>query len=291
MINIDLDSDRSRNSVLTKSITLGELTDSIINKDYSPNPFLPLRQPFMQHRPELTDMWKMNRRSTPHQPPPRSATSESRNITTESRHAVPSAISSRSDSRNPSSSDTRHYHESVTPPENYHYVGVQSMNSRITQQPQRFALDCYVKNRIAEAMRTTDDGKRPEEYHDSQRRTPQRTPPDMIIEEEASTTNTSSSSNVPSSAQHILSKSYTYPSHLAEINSVGQSPQPPPATTFSTTTYAYPFSALNVSGATATLSPSIKTAIAIDTERCNMPPLQEPKPLLSAQYEALSDED
>lgn len=60
MINIDLDSDR-RNPVLTKSITLGELTDSIIAKDYSPNPFMPLRQPFMPYRPDA-EMWKMNRR-------------------------------------------------------------------------------------------------------------------------------------------------------------------------------------------------------------------------------------
>lgn len=62
MINIDLDSERSRNPVLTKSITLGELTDSIITKDYSPNPFMPLRQPFMQYRPDSAEMWKVNRR-------------------------------------------------------------------------------------------------------------------------------------------------------------------------------------------------------------------------------------
>lgn len=77
VINIDLDSDR-RNPVLTKSITLGELTDSIIAKDYSPNPFMPLRQTaFMQYRPDQAELWKMNRRltlkdglSTQQQPPP-----------------------------------------------------------------------------------------------------------------------------------------------------------------------------------------------------------------------------
>lgn len=77
VINIDLDSDR-RNPVLTKSITLGELTDSIIAKDYSPNPFMPLRQTaFMQYRPDQAEIWKMNRRlsqkdgmSTPQPPPP-----------------------------------------------------------------------------------------------------------------------------------------------------------------------------------------------------------------------------
>ena len=65
VINIDLDSDR-RNPVLTKSITLGELTDSIIAKDYSPNPFMPLRQTaFMQYRPEQAELWKMNQRRLP----------------------------------------------------------------------------------------------------------------------------------------------------------------------------------------------------------------------------------
>lgn len=78
VINIDLDSDR-RNPMLTKSITLGELTDSIIAKDYSPNPFTPLRQTaFMQYRPDQAEQWKqVNRRLTqkdglsmPQQPPP-----------------------------------------------------------------------------------------------------------------------------------------------------------------------------------------------------------------------------
>lgn len=65
VINIDLDSDR-RNPALTKSITLGELTDSIIAKDYTPNqlhPIHPLRQTaFMQYRPDQAEIWKMNRR-------------------------------------------------------------------------------------------------------------------------------------------------------------------------------------------------------------------------------------
>lgn len=76
VINIDLDTDRGRNNqILTKSITIGELTDSIINKDYSPHPMAPLR-PMMQYRLDTNDMWKFNRRMTPKemaqstQPPP-----------------------------------------------------------------------------------------------------------------------------------------------------------------------------------------------------------------------------
>ncbi|KAJ6635188.1 hypothetical protein Bhyg_13772, partial [Pseudolycoriella hygida] len=52
VINIDLDSDRNRSQVMTKSITLGELTDSIIAKDFSPHPFMPLRQSFMSYHPD-----------------------------------------------------------------------------------------------------------------------------------------------------------------------------------------------------------------------------------------------
>lgn len=71
VINIDLDSDRGRNSqLLTKNITIGELTDSIITKDYSPHPLNALRPP-MQYRLETNDVWKFNRsRMTPKDGPP-----------------------------------------------------------------------------------------------------------------------------------------------------------------------------------------------------------------------------
>lgn len=68
----------------------------------------------------------------------------------------------------------------------------------------QFALDCYVKNRIVEVMRTEDTDKRSEEQHpEQQRRTPQErsqpsssvhhnkdidrssTPGDMVIDEES----------------------------------------------------------------------------------------------------------
>lgn len=63
-------------------------------------------------------------------------------------------------------------------------------------------------------------------------------------------------------------------------------------TSFTPTTYAYPFSALNVSSASANLPPPMKTGhIESDSQARNQTQPQEPKPLLSAQYEALSDED
>lgn len=61
---------------------------------------------------------------------------------------------------------------------------------------------------------------------------------------------------------------------------------------FTPSTYAYPFSALNVSSAAANLPPPMKSAhIDGDSAARGQPAPQEPKPLLSAQYEALSDED
>lgn len=107
--------------------------------------------------------------------------------------------------RSASPRTTKAYHESITPPENYHYAQAISAHSRIPSQQgsgHQFALDCYVKNRIVEAMRTEETDKRGEEMPE-QRRTPQErpqpssslhhskdidrssTPGDMVIDEES----------------------------------------------------------------------------------------------------------
>lgn len=94
VINIDLDTDRGRNNqVLTKSITIGELTDSIITKDYSPHPLAPLR-PMMQYRLDTNDVWKFNRqRMTPKemaqsaQPPPMPAASIAQQMSVPTSHS------------------------------------------------------------------------------------------------------------------------------------------------------------------------------------------------------------
>lgn len=232
VINIDLDSDRSRNP-LVKNITLGELTDSIIQKDYGPNPFMPLRSAYMQnYRPEQTEVWKMNRRlsqkdgiqqPSPQQPP----TSQQLQLPT----SAPQLIMAHNQNKNSMQSNTgpgrstpddRHnsiirmaqsssprakpYHESITPPDNYHYQASLA-HARIQAPPvptsgHQFALDCYVKNRIVEAMRTEDD-KRGDDLHDQQRRTPQQSqtsssvhhkemdrgsPPEMVIDDDAQST-------------------------------------------------------------------------------------------------------
>lgn len=110
-----------------------------------------------------------------------------------------------SGARSASPRTTKAYHESITPPENYHYP-VASAHSRIPSQQSsghQFALDHYVKNRIVEAMRTEETDKRNDEMPEQQRRTPQErpqpsssvhhskdvdrssTPGDMVIDEES----------------------------------------------------------------------------------------------------------
>lgn len=111
-----------------------------------------------------------------------------------------------SGTRSASPRSTKSYHESITPPENYHYAPA-AAHSRMPSQPgsgHQFALDCYVKNRIVEAMRTEETDKRGDDIPEQQRRTPlerpqpsssahhnkdidrSSTPGDMVIDEESS---------------------------------------------------------------------------------------------------------
>lgn len=307
--------DRGRNQVLSKSMTLGELTDSIIAKDYGPNPFMLRQPPFAPYRnPEsisTTEHWNYNRRLQQQQkdsqqsaqPPSQSVqhhtvkTSGAGRATPDDRHIIRMAQSPSPHSRN------KPMHESITPPSNYHQYPPAPLGQNVNRLPPtsasgpQFALDCYVKNRIAEAMRTEDE-KRADDAQ--QRRTPQQplhpsssahhnkdvdrsnTPAEMVTDEDAPPTSTpsSSTSNTDHHSHHP-----SHPPHPALINSA----YPPPAVS----TYTYPFSALNVSAAASSLPPPLKSSI--DVEPNNRPPpsipAAEPKPLLSAQYEALSDED
>jgi nuclear receptor co-repressor 1 len=103
----------------------------------------------------------------------------------------------------------------------------------------------YVKNRIVEVMRTS--------------------------EEEGAT----KSSDSPSASDMVIDESDVPASQ-------------PPTVSFITTphTYTYPFSALSLSSGTAGVSISNQSMIKTGSE-----PIPEPAPLLSSQYEPLSDED
>ncbi|KAL1129783.1 hypothetical protein AAG570_012727 [Ranatra chinensis] len=104
----------------------------------------------------------------------------------------------------------------------------------------------YVKNRIAEVMRTS--------------------------EEEGAT----KSSDSPSASDMVIDESDT---------SVCQ-PSAPPSFITTSHTYTYPFSALSLSTGTTGVPISSQSVVKAGPE-----PVPEPAPLLSAQYEPLSDED
>ena len=130
----------------------------------------------------------------------------------------------------------------------------------------------YVKNRIVEVMRTSEDDKvesRKEDGESGKSEGRSGSPGEMVIDESRPTDKDQQTSSAPPHTQ------------------------PPYVQT--TTTYAYPFSALSVPQAAVTPqtgSPAPKPPgllpPSLPKER---EPVAEPKPLLSSQYEALSDED
>ncbi len=303
VINIDLDSDRSRTQVVTKSITLGELTDSIIAKDFSPHPFIPLRQPFMPYHQDsivTTDQWKYNRRmqqqkeeqqhhqqqqqQQQQQQPPSNKNASGRSSVQDERQIIRMA--------QPPSPRNKQFHESASPPDGHFYQiaappTMQNINRSVQQQqpPQSphhpFALHCYVKNRIVEAMRTEDEKRADETSAHERRITPQShhnkdndrssTPGEMIIDEDVIT--------IPSSSS---ASSGIIDHHNAQYTQ-------PPVTSFApTATYTYPFVSSGAGSVQLSQSMPPSAQHMDDQKRTSQ---QEPKPLLLAQYEALSDED
>lgn len=338
MINIDLDAERGRQGqIVTKSITLGELTDSIITKDYGPNPMHPLRTPYMAYLPDsivTPDQWKYHRRMQQKEAEAAAAAAErtknsstGRSGTPDERHIIRMA--------QPPSPRNK-FHELVMSDGHYYQAQQAAVAAAAAGHPggpggpidrrlaggaggatHQFALDCYVKNRIVEAMRTEDE-RRPEESHmhgghhdrssDIHR---QSTPHTKDLNSDGPNGNNSGSGggkSTPSFEDGRRStggNSGTGGIPVNSQNNDGHGPphsqyppppsqQPPPVTTFAAT-YAYPFSALNVPGPPPSLGvppPSTKSLDGVSSQ----PPSQqsiaaEPKPLLSAQYEALSDEE
>lgn len=191
-----------------------------------------------------------------------------------------------------------------------------------SNQSHQFTLDCYVKNRIVEVMRTedVDDGGQSSMNAHEQRRNPPHhhqphphhagphpghhsmhhkdidrssTPGDMVIDEDV-TISSSAQDHRPPSGGHLQQRYEQHPPSPHMHNT--------PVTTFATTSYPYPFSALNVSGTQVVAQLSqLEEAQKRNHQQHqshNSMPLSasaqqqtEPKPLLSAQYEGISDED
>lgn len=360
MINIDVDSEPVR----TKNITIGELAETIIAKDYSPNP-----NPFLQMRPSMIPMsldpsmvpsaeaWKYRRMppskedQSPHGQPPPSPSQQSVQLQVQqSQQGPPGHQYVQPGNKGPgrSTPDDRHiirmaqspgprnkFHESVSPDTQFFHP-----SAPLSRGPRDFALDCYVKNRIVEAMRTEDD-KRADDGRDQQsprNQSPAQhgghgppppahhnkdhdrssTPGDMMIDEETGRPASGGNSHRPPSSQQMSSHSQQQGMHNSLHSSpyLGNQPVPPPATTFAPPTY-YPYSALTVTGGPVgnlgPPGPPTKTTLVVPTlggagGSSGIPPPNsgggmnddrqsssnaavEPKPLLSAQYEALSDED
>uniref|UniRef100_A0A182QB87 Uncharacterized protein n=1 Tax=Anopheles farauti TaxID=69004 RepID=A0A182QB87_9DIPT len=197
VINVDLDSDtvlplhnRREGSGIggnsqggVKNITLGELTESIIAKDYSPNPnpFLPLRPPMMPYGAAAAgtagaeailaaDQWKHRRPTTVTTPGKEEqrgheAQKGPGRLTPEDRHIIRLAQSPGPRSK---------FHESVSPdaPQFFHpgphlsrvsgpggggAGGQGAPHTGGSGGRDNFVIDFYVKNRIVEAMRTEDE--------------------------------------------------------------------------------------------------------------------------------------
>lgn len=270
IINIDIDPNNisNMNSHVTK-IKLGDLAESIIQKDYSPSPLHPVRPNFpQQYQQDLfSEQWKQNKRMNIQK-------EEMLNKINPTLDELGTSSDDRqllkiSQSQSPRQRHT--FHEPVSPPDSQIY----SVDKRISLHPpssQEFALDCYVKSRIAEAMRTEGD-KRMDDREQK-----------IVHTQDQNTNLQEPQSNVTGSHSK---------SELTTCSSV-------PMTSYAPTVYAYPYSALNmVSGANSLLSPKQESIIEPDNAQSKSMPsgqlsshtLQEPKPLLSAQYEALSDED
>lgn len=223
----------------------------------------------------------------------------------------------------------------------------------LSRGPRDFALDCYVKNRIVEAMRTEDDkrGDDGRDHHQQQQssRNPSpaqlqqqhgppppahhnkdhdrsSTPGDMMIDEETGRPASGGNHHRPQpSSQQQQQQQQQLPPHSQSSqgivhNSLHSSPymggQPVPVTTFPSQSF-YPYSALTVSGGPVTVGnlgppPGHGSKVSSlggvqnlggggpgggggggmnDDRQQSSSSAMEPKPLLSAQYEALSDED
>ncbi|XP_054088600.1 uncharacterized protein LOC105215044 isoform X2 [Zeugodacus cucurbitae] len=214
--------------------------------------------------------------------------------------------------------------------------GVMPSSGSVTQN-HPFDTMKYVKNRIVEVMRTEDEEMQHQHAHNdhrvgkdmhdgpvgnTMRKTPNQYDDGRDSRRVSSSGSGTGSGNSNNDTHHSIVSSQPPP--------LGAYQSQPPVTTFATTTYAYPYSALNVPSSVAGLAPpsqmttSQLSSLAHQASTSHMgkqPPghsmsiagsgavamtasggisavsqsggasTVEPKPLLVAQYEALSDED
>lgn len=265
-------------------IKFGELADSIISKDYCPSGLQIPKSSSMQIESitNASDQWKPNiciARKDEHQKQmyDRVLQSDDRqlkgSLSISPRPKPQYLIDSSSFVNDPKRTGVGH---SLTHPHTLSHH--QSIN-----QSSEFALDYYVKSRIAEAMRTEVD-KRQGEEKDIQLCVQAST---RSIHQDESMKYSNSTLKMQDNETAQLSADIKNP--MNSLAHLGPFP--------SQHSYAYPYSALNMTPNTSS-SLSVKPVCppSFTTEPTVGPgltssTLNEPKPLLSSQYEALSDED
>lgn len=150
-----------------------------------------------------------------------------------------------------------------------------SSRSRYYSEPVSLSPLDYVKNRIAEVMRTSE-------------------------EEGGGSGNKSGGggggSDSPGGGEMVIDEGEESSQIVQVSQPLPQGPPPAPAFITSSNTYTYPYSALSLSTATGASPVSVPATPKQSSVPPSQPPTSEtnppePAPLLSAQYEPLSDED
>ncbi|XP_060534175.1 uncharacterized protein LOC132706710 [Cylas formicarius] len=172
VISVDLDGA----DVINKNLTVKELTDSVISHDFGARPgaYYHLQQQ-QQQQENVNEQWK--RRMQQHKEESKRAATPQQQQQQDERQIIRIA-------------QAQKYHvEPVSPPDNnHHWSEQQQQNYRRYAQPQSHIspLD-YVKNRIAEVMRTEEDKKEAQDVHAQhhhQDKERSDSPGDMVIDEE-----------------------------------------------------------------------------------------------------------
>lgn len=275
VINIEVDADSS--SLVTK-MKFGDLADSIINKDYGPSAtnqirlknILPSHYPTQESTTSTSheDQWKhsMSKRVL--------LKDEHDNRAMEKLHFQEDVNMMKAIV--PASPKNQSMIEPISPPESNIY-------DKRAPQSSQFTLDCYVKSRIAEAMRTESDKRNDE--HDTKRclQNPNQA---QIIKDD----------------KMIMLSDQVVDDDMMRNESNEQQRASSSSSSFSSASYAYPFSALSMSASSNSVIPISQVSALQNADKpsslviSNVSNMQkviqdEPKPLLSSQYEALSDED
>lgn len=237
--------------VSNKNLTVKELTDSVISHDFSTS-----RQSFYHSQDSINEQWK-RRMQKPE---------EKRANTPQ--NPQPQQPDERQIIRIAQPPQQKYHVEPVSPPDNNHWPSTAEQNYRRYAQPQSHMspLD-YVKNRIVEVMRTEDDKKEIHENPHSQQENNRNadSPGEMVIDEEKE-------GDYPQQREGIATQQTQQQSQQASQQNQsagGTSVSAPPVSN-----YQYSFVHKDSTSSTAN-----------DANR------SEPKPLLSAQYEPLSDEE